>query len=49
MDGYIKGVLTVLVIVFTSIAVNKDIDLFSVAEAQQGWELIDLCSEQPWT
>ena len=38
MDRYTKVVFTVIAIALVSIAV-KDVELFPVAEAQQGWEL----------
>ena len=38
MDRYMKVVFTVIAIALISIAV-KDVDLFPIAEAQQGWEI----------
>ena len=38
MDRYTKIILTVIAIALISIAV-KDVDLFPIAEAQQGWEI----------
>ena len=38
MDRYTKTILTVIAIALISIAV-KDVDLFPIAEAQQGWEI----------
>ena len=38
MDRYMKVVFTVIAIALVSLAV-KDVDLFPVAEAQQGWEI----------
>ena len=38
MDRYTKTILTVIAIALISIA-TKDVDLFPIAEAQQGWEI----------
>ena len=38
MDRYTKTILTVIAIALVSLAV-KDVDLFPIAEAQQGWEI----------
>jgi len=38
MDRYTKTILTVIAIALISIAA-KDVDLFPIAEAQQGWEI----------
>ena len=38
MDRYMKVVFTVIAIALVSLAV-KDVDLFPIAEAQQGWEI----------
>ncbi len=38
MDRYTKTILTGILLVLISIAV-KDVDLFPIAEAQQGWEI----------
>jgi len=38
MDRYTKTILTVIAIALISIAV-KDVNLFPIAEAQQGWEI----------